>query len=146
MRATGGERNGERGGERDGERGGERGGESGRERGHQSSSSPRSRSGSASLPPQIAYQMEFGRYHRHVAPKAHTLLTDYRCFTLPNTVHSTFSGHSANVKCVEFVGAQGVFLASGGSDNTVRIWRTDESARHHIVTSKNYCMYACTRP
>ena len=77
----------------------------------------------------VAYQMEFGRYHRKVVPKAHTLLDDYRCVVMPNAVHTSYVGHSANVKCVEFVGEEGLFLASGSSDNTVRIWHTDRSAR-----------------
>eukprot|EP00937_MAST-01D_sp_MAST-1D-sp2_P007995 g7995.t1 len=88
----------------------------------------------------VAYQMEFGRYHRQVVPKAHTLLSDYRCFVMPNAVHTTFVGHAANVKCVEFVGVDGRFLASGGSDNTIRIWRTDGSARrldHEGVEGKD---------
>lgn len=33
-----------------------------------------------------------------------------------------FVGHTGNVKCVDFVGEDGKWIASGSSDNTVRIW------------------------
>jgi COMPASS component SWD3 len=53
-----------------------------------------------------------------------SLLFDYEAVVLPDTVRHTFSGHSGNVKCVGFVGDEGKFIASGGSDNTVRVWNT----------------------
>ena len=84
----------------------------------------------------VAYQMEFSRYHPQVAPKIHSyalhtqpsssplalhahtnsikrLLEDYSPFILPNALKTTYEGHLDNVKCVEFVGADGVTLASG---------------------------------
>ena len=73
----------------------------------------------------VAYQMEFSRYHPKVAPEIATLLEDYKPFVLPNTLKSSFEGHMANVKCVEFVGEEGLSLASGSSDNTVRIWNLE---------------------
>lgn len=35
-------------------------------------------------------------------------------------------GHLGNVKCVEFIGEEGAYLASGSSDNTIRIWKTSD--------------------
>ena len=54
----------------------------------------------------VAHQMEFGRYHPKVTPKVSTMLRDYQCLVLPNDTHTAFSGHSANVKCVHFVGEE----------------------------------------
>jgi hypothetical protein len=50
--------------------------------------------------------MEFGRYHPKVTPKVDTVLRDYQCMVLPNDTHTAFIGHSANVKCVHFVGEE----------------------------------------
>ncbi|KAL7747329.1 hypothetical protein RI367_007383 [Sorochytrium milnesiophthora] len=72
-----------------------------------------------------AYQVDFARYHPRVAPKLTTLLQDYTSYVIPNAVHRTFAGHRANVKCVDFVGEQGAYIASGSSDNTVRLWETE---------------------
>jgi WD40 repeat protein len=47
------------------------------------------------------------------------LLSDYEGFIIPNAVLRTLTGHTNNVKCVEFIGDG---LASGGSDNVVRWW------------------------
>jgi hypothetical protein len=41
------------------------------------------------------------------------LLEDYSPFLLPNALKNTLTGHAANVKCVEFVGEEGLTLASG---------------------------------
>ncbi|RUS25142.1 WD40-repeat-containing domain protein, partial [Jimgerdemannia flammicorona] len=38
------------------------------------------------------------------------------------------TGHRGNVKCIEFVGEEGRSIASGSSDNTLRIWDTETSA------------------
>jgi hypothetical protein len=43
----------------------------------------------------------------------HRLLEDYSPFLLPNALKNTLTGHAANVKCVEFVGEEGLTLASG---------------------------------
>ncbi|KAJ1568449.1 hypothetical protein HK096_006452, partial [Nowakowskiella sp. JEL0078] len=72
-----------------------------------------------------AYQIEFSRYHPRIAPKIVTLLQDYTSAVIPNAVRNTFVGHSANVKCVEFVGEEGKQIISGSSDNTCRIWDTE---------------------
>jgi hypothetical protein len=73
----------------------------------------------------FAHQMEFGRYHPKVTPKVETVLRDYQCLVLPNDTHTAFIGHSANVKCVHFVGEEGHYIASGSSDNSICVWRTD---------------------
>mmetsp|Transcript_16887 Transcript_16887/g.43093 ORF Transcript_16887/g.43093 Transcript_16887/m.43093 type:complete len:544 (+) Transcript_16887:126-1757(+) len=76
----------------------------------------------------VAYQIEFSRYHPKSAPTIATLLDDYHCLVLPNTVHRMFTGHSDSVKAVEFVGLEGLHIVSGSSDNTVKIWDCETSA------------------
>jgi COMPASS component SWD3 len=46
-------------------------------------------------------------------------LTDYEGFIIPNTLYRTLTGHTSNVKCVEFIGDG---LCAGGSDNVIRWW------------------------
>ena len=60
-----------------------------------------------------AYQMEFSRYPPTSTPKIKTLLQDYTPTIIPNTVQCNFEGHTANIKCVEFVGEKGEYLVSG---------------------------------
>ena len=83
----------------------------------------------------VAYQIEFSRYHPRVTPNVPSLLDDYRCFTLPNEVHTTYTGHTDSVKCVTFVGENGDYIASGGSDNTIRIWRTESEKQDRNDTN-----------
>lgn len=47
-------------------------------------------------------------------------MEDYRPFVLPNALSGTFIGHKRNVKCVTFIGEEGIHLASGSSDNTIK--------------------------
>ena len=77
----------------------------------------------------VAHQISQNHYQPRAPPRIGTLLEDYRCFVLPNSVRHTFSGHRSNVKCVAFVGDAGERIATGSSDNTVRLWDTD-SGRH----------------
>jgi len=72
----------------------------------------------------VAYQIEFNRYHPAETPKINTLLEDYQSCVLPNQELHTLVGHTANVKCVHFVGAQGKAIATGSSDRTVKLWDT----------------------
>lgn len=81
----------------------------------------------------VAYQMEFTRYHPKVAPKINTLLEDYSPFLLPNALKNTLTGHAANVKCVEFVGEEGLTLASGSSDGTIKIWEAETGSCLHTL-------------
>lgn len=55
-----------------------------------------------------------------------SLLADYACYVLPNSPKTTLGGHKGNVKCVEFVGEEGNLIASGSSDNTVRLWSAED--------------------
>mmetsp|Transcript_5396 Transcript_5396/g.15330 ORF Transcript_5396/g.15330 Transcript_5396/m.15330 type:complete len:482 (-) Transcript_5396:304-1749(-) len=56
-----------------------------------------------------------------------SLLSDYRSPLLPNAARHTFSGHTAGVKCLAWLEVgpsyQDILLASGGNDNSVRLWR-----------------------
>eukprot|EP01132_Coremiostelium_polycephalum_P009326 gene9326-11436_t len=72
----------------------------------------------------VTYQIEFGRYHPKVMPRIKSLLDDYSCFVLPNSLRASLNGHKKNVKCVEFIG-NGLSLASGSSDNTIKLWNTE---------------------
>jgi WD40 repeat protein len=73
----------------------------------------------------IAYQIQTSRYQLNTKPKVTTLLTDYTTIVVPNSLKSSFKGHTDKVKCVLFVGDNGVLLATGSSDNSVRLWETE---------------------
>ncbi|KAN0036022.1 hypothetical protein ACTA71_005320 [Dictyostelium dimigraforme] len=81
----------------------------------------------------VSYQIEFGRYHPKVVPKIKTLLDDYSCFVLPNSLKFNCTGHKKNVKCVEFIG-NGLTLASGSSDNTIKLWNTETGTCINTLT------------
>ena len=70
------------------------------------------------------HQIARNRYHPNTTPRIISLLEDYRTFVVPNAQRQRFVGHTRNVKCLEFVGTTGATLATGGSDNTVRLWET----------------------
>ncbi|KAJ3269101.1 hypothetical protein HDV01_001874 [Terramyces sp. JEL0728] len=63
----------------------------------------------------VAYQVEYARYHPNVTPKITSLLQDFNSLIIPNAVKSTFLGHTANVKCAEFLGEDGSKIISGSS-------------------------------
>ncbi|KAJ2161054.1 hypothetical protein GGF46_001801 [Coemansia sp. RSA 552] len=73
----------------------------------------------------VAYQIESCQYHSEALPLVPTLLTDYAPVVVPNTEQQSFVGHLGNIKCTAYVGPYGRYLASGSSDNTIRIWDTD---------------------
>ncbi|CAG8547825.1 15661_t:CDS:10 [Rhizophagus irregularis] len=58
---------------------------------------------------------------------------DYTSFVIPNAVRATLTGHHGNVKCVEFIGEEGREIVSGSSDNTLRIWDTENSKEMGIL-------------
>ncbi|OQR91077.1 hypothetical protein THRCLA_22491 [Thraustotheca clavata] len=84
----------------------------------------------------VAYQMEFSRYHPKTIPKVTTLLRDFECQVLPNAVKTTFEGHTQNIKCVTFVGREGAFIASGSSDNIVKLWSTEPTSTEDPTINK----------
>lgn len=43
------------------------------------------------------------------------LLSDYSPFIVPNSLSSTLSGHTGNIKSLSFVGPSGAYLVSGSS-------------------------------
>lgn len=73
----------------------------------------------------VLYQIEFSRYHPKVTPRVQTLLQDYHCLVIPNALRTMMRGHRQNVKCADFVGSEGHIIASGSSDNTVKLWGTE---------------------
>ncbi|OAJ37621.1 hypothetical protein, variant 1 [Batrachochytrium dendrobatidis JEL423] len=81
----------------------------------------------------IAYQMGSSRYAPTITPKISSLLQDYSSLVVPNTVKSVFSGHTGNIKCVEFVGEDGKQIVSGSSDNTCRVWHTETGVQMGIL-------------
>jgi WD40 repeat protein len=91
----------------------------------------------------VAYQMEFSRYHPKTIPKVSTLLRNFECEILPNCVKSTYVGHSQNVKYVTFVGHEGEYLASGSSDNKIKVWPVElpllRAKSSNIETSGDIC-------
>eukprot|EP00026_Physarum_polycephalum_P006258 Phypoly_transcript_06300.p1 GENE.Phypoly_transcript_06300~~Phypoly_transcript_06300.p1 ORF type:complete len:572 (+),score=66.81 Phypoly_transcript_06300:79-1794(+) len=82
----------------------------------------------------VAYQIEFSRYHPKIIPKIQTLLEDYHAFILPNALKNTLTSHKRNVKCVCFVGEEGLHLASGSSDNTVKLWKSEDGTNVETLT------------
>ncbi|ORY89421.1 WD40-repeat-containing domain protein [Leucosporidium creatinivorum] len=75
----------------------------------------------------VSYQIELSRYRPKDVPVIHSLLQDYTPFVVPNSIANVLEGHTANIKAVRFMGAEGKQLVSGSSDNTVRIWDTSTS-------------------
>ncbi|OLY82724.1 WD repeat-containing protein 5B [Smittium mucronatum] len=75
----------------------------------------------------VAYQVYNNKYHTEHSPTVNTLLQDYEPPVLPNKIRSSFVGHKANVKCVTFIGEDGDYIASGSSDNTIKIWDVEKS-------------------
>eukprot|EP00903_Cladosiphon_okamuranus_P005849 g5788.t2 len=77
----------------------------------------------------VAFQIESGRYHPKVAPRASTLARDYRCPAVPDCARDVYTGgHTAGVKCVTFVGDEAVLLASGGADGDISLWPTNPNS------------------
>lgn len=72
----------------------------------------------------LAFQIGSSRHLPNTPPRIGTILEDFECVVVPNRRMHRFMGHTANVKCVTFLGEEGCSLVSGGSDNTVRIWQT----------------------
>lgn len=101
------------------------------------------REGSTFVPPNrlltllkqaTAYQIQSSRYYPSVTPKITTLLHDFSAHVIPNSVKSTFKGHSANVKCAKFIGSDGNKVISGSSDKTCRIWDTETGSCISILS------------
>ncbi|KAM0746289.1 WD40 repeat-like protein [Meredithblackwellia eburnea MCA 4105] len=70
----------------------------------------------------VSYQVSCARYKPETPPTISSLLQDFSPFVIPNTLLDSFAGHTANVKCLRFVGSSGRHFATGSSDRTLRIW------------------------
>ncbi|KAJ2773346.1 hypothetical protein IWQ57_001335, partial [Coemansia nantahalensis] len=75
----------------------------------------------------VAFQIQSCQYRSEAIPLVPTLLTDYAPVVVPNTERHTFAGHLGNIKCTAYVGMYGRYVASGSSDNTIRIWDTESA-------------------
>ncbi|KAJ2506971.1 hypothetical protein IWW47_001326 [Coemansia sp. RSA 2052] len=75
----------------------------------------------------VAYQIESCQYHADAVPLVPSLLADYAPVVVPNAEQGSFAGHLGNVKCTAYVGPYAQLMASGSSDNCVRIWDTDSA-------------------
>lgn len=75
----------------------------------------------------LAFQIGSSRHMPKAPPRIGTILEDFESVVIPNTRQHAFVGHYGNVKCVSFVGIEGCTLASGSSDNTIRVWETSTS-------------------
>lgn len=75
----------------------------------------------------LAFQIGSSRHMPKAPPRIGTILEDFESIVIPNTRQHSFVGHHGNVKCVSFVGIEGCTLASGSSDNTIRVWETSTS-------------------
>eukprot|EP00993_Chasmostoma_nieuportense_P000186 NODE_116_length_3099_cov_33.815612_g109_i0.p1 GENE.NODE_116_length_3099_cov_33.815612_g109_i0~~NODE_116_length_3099_cov_33.815612_g109_i0.p1 ORF type:complete len:583 (-),score=122.06 NODE_116_length_3099_cov_33.815612_g109_i0:145-1893(-) len=69
-----------------------------------------------------AYQASLQRHSSHQRRSITSLLVDYEDDATPTSCQTVLQGHTTNVKCLAFVGADHSMLASGSSDNTVRVW------------------------
>lgn len=73
----------------------------------------------------VAFQIESNRHHPQLTPRVTTLLQDYTNIVIPNKCIHTLTGHQSNVKCVHWVGDECEYLASGSSDNTIKLWHPE---------------------
>lgn len=73
----------------------------------------------------LAFQVDSSTYKFPTPPRIGTILEDFECFVVPNKVKNKLVGHKGNVKCVAFVGEEGQVLATGSSDNTGRLWSSE---------------------
>lgn len=69
-------------------------------------------------------------------PELKTLMSDYCGFAIPDTVQHKMMGHTANVKCISFVGPSDDSIISGSSDATLRLWQTDTG--EHLRTFEGH--------
>eukprot|EP00122_Pirum_gemmata_P007589 Pgem_evm1s6968 len=60
-----------------------------------------------------AYQIEFCRYQQKINHRIESIIDDFEPLVIPNTCKFNLTGHSENVKCVDFVGEEGRYLVSG---------------------------------
>lgn len=72
----------------------------------------------------VAYQVGSSMYKLRGTPRIGTILEDFEFAVVPNTRRRNFAGHTANVKCVSFVGDEGRAIVTGSSDHTARVWGT----------------------
>ena len=82
----------------------------------------------------LEHQVSSSRYQPTVPPRIGSILSEYECFVVPNVQRHAMTGHTGNVKCIVFVGDDGLELASGSSDNTVALWGTDSGSRVGVLT------------
>lgn len=82
----------------------------------------------------IAYQIEFSPYNPDLRAKVSSLVRDYHSFIVPNVTQATLTGHSANVKCVDFVGDDGNLLVSGSGDHNLRLWDLSSESCVGVLT------------
>lgn len=81
----------------------------------------------------LAFQIGSSRHAPKAPPRIGTLLEDYECVVIPNKLQRQLVAHTGNVKCVTFVGEEGSTLASGSSDNTVRMWDTKSGTCESVL-------------
>ncbi len=70
----------------------------------------------------VAFQISSARYTPRAPPRIATILEDFETVMLPTGRRGLLRGHVENVKSLAFVGSDGAALATGSSDNTVRVW------------------------
>ncbi|KAJ2741110.1 hypothetical protein GGI20_005410 [Coemansia sp. BCRC 34301] len=71
----------------------------------------------------VAHQIESCRYRAADSmPAVPSLLADYAPVVVPNSEQRAFAGHLGNVKCTAYIGEYAQKVASGSSDNCVRVW------------------------
>jgi COMPASS component SWD3 len=95
-----------------------------------------------------AYQVIKKAHLNHVPPRVTSLLSDYETLIIPACLKYQFVGHTENIKCIQFLGST-PYLASGSSDNTVRIWNVKDTIINRKKThddliedsSDSICLY-----
>jgi COMPASS component SWD3 len=63
------------------------------------------------------------------------LMEDFHSLVFPNQCVMTLQGHKENVKCIQFIDSKDdLLLASGSSDNTVKLWSCSSGANLSTFT------------
>ena len=91
----------------------------------------------------VAWQVEHTRHRGHGPWTVTSLLKDYQTQSIPDHLRLRVTGHTANVKCVSYIGGDEPLAVSGSSDSTLRVFSTDDGSLRHILQGHTSRIWDC---